>query len=160
MTPPPPLVYLIGSMRNPQVPIIANAIRDAGFECFDDWYAPGPEADERWREYELHRGRSYADALNGAHAQNVFDFDLKHLQQADMVVLALPAGKSGHLELGWMLGQGKPGFILLEPEMARYDVMHRFATAVFASVDEMIAGLQAERDREKIWQMTLRKDRA
>ena len=35
-------VYLIGSLRNPKVPKIAEKIRALGFEVFDDWFAAGP----------------------------------------------------------------------------------------------------------------------
>ena len=34
-------VYLIGSLRNPEVPQIANKIRELGFEVFDDWHPNG-----------------------------------------------------------------------------------------------------------------------
>ena len=61
------------------------------------------------------------------------------------MVLALPAGKSGHLELGWALGQGKRGYILLEEsDPERFDIMYLFATKVVASVDELIEELSRE----------------
>ena len=134
------MVYLIGSLRNPEVPNIANRLREAGYEVFDDWYAAGPEADDKWRDYEKQRGRNYIEALGGHAARNVFNFDRRHLTAANAVVLVLPAGKSGHLELGWALGQGTPGFILLDnPE--RWDVMYQFANGVFTSVEELIREL-------------------
>lgn len=93
---------------------------------FDDWYAAGPEADDKWRDYEKARGHSYLKALEGHAARNVFAFDKRHLDSSDAAVLVLPAGKSGHLELGYMIGCGKPCFILLDnPE--RWDVMYQFA---------------------------------
>lgn len=110
------MIYLIGSLRNPQVPIIAQQLRAEGYEVFDDWYAAGPEADDKWRDYERDRGHSYIEALRGHAANHVFSFDKTHLDRADAGVLVLPAGKSGHLELGRLVGTGKPGYILLEPE--------------------------------------------
>ncbi len=137
------IIYLIGSLRNPQVPVIAEQLRAAGHETFDDWYAAGPEADDKWRDYERGRGRSYPEALSGYAAGHVFDFDRHHLERADAVVLMLPAGKSGHLELGWAIGRGKPGYILLDdPE--RWDVMYKFATGVFYSVDDLIMALKPQ----------------
>lgn len=134
------MIYLIGSLRNPEVPKIANRLREAGYEVFDDWFAAGPEADDKWRDYEKQRGRTYIEALRGHAARNVFHFDHRHLTAADAVVLALPAGKSGHLELGWALGRGTPGFILLDsPE--RWDVMYQFASGVVSSVEELIREL-------------------
>lgn len=133
-----PKVYLIGSLRNPKIPEIANKIREAGFEVFDDWYAAGPEADDKWKEYEQGRGRSYDEALNGHAATHVFQFDKRHLDDSDAVVLALPAGKSGHLELGYCLGRGTPGFILLEEGSDRWDVMYKFADGVYNHLDHLI----------------------
>ena len=139
------MIYLIGSLRNPQVPIIANQLRAAGLDVFDDWYAAGPEADDKWRDYEKQRGRSFKEALSGYAARNVFQFDHQHLARADAVVLVLPAGKSGHLELGWALGKGKPGFILLDsPD--RWDIMYQFATGIVTSVRELIEELQKMRE--------------
>lgn len=135
------MIYLIGSLRNPEVPLIANQLRTAGFEVFDDWFAAGPDADDRWRDYEKGRGRTYSEALLGLAAKHVYEFDRHHLERADTVVLALPAGKSGHLELGWAIGRGKAGYILLDsPD--RWDVMYQFATKVVTSVEELIKELE------------------
>jgi nucleoside 2-deoxyribosyltransferase len=138
-----PKVYVIGSLRNPKIPEIANKIREAGFEVFDDWYAAGPEADDKWKEYEQGRGRSYTEALGGAAATNVFEFDKKHLDSSDAVVLVLPAGKSGHMELGYCLGKGLPGYILLEEGSDRWDVMYKFADGVYKTVDELAQVMHA-----------------
>lgn len=105
-------------------------MRKLGYEVFDDWYAAGHEADDKWRDYELARGHTYEEALNGFAARHVFDFDVHHLDRADIGVLALPAGKSGHLELGYLVGKGVPSFILFEDIPERYDVMNLFVTKV------------------------------
>lgn len=147
-TPGGHVIYLIGSLRNPKIPQIANALRAEGFEVFDDWYAAGPEADDKWRDYERQRGRSYSEALAGAAARNVFNFDRNNLSRADDVVLVLPAGRSGHLELGWSLGQGKRGFILLD-DPKRWDVMYQFATGVVTSVEELVTELKGAQGQKQ-----------
>lgn len=131
-------VYLIGSLRNPMIPTIGRELRDKGMYVFDDWFAAGPDADDRWRDYEKERGRTYIEALDDGWAANhVFQFDLTHLDQADVGLLVLPAGRSAHLELGYMLGQGKSGYIVLDnPD--RWDVMYRFAHGVFETVEDAI----------------------
>lgn len=134
-------IYLIGSLRNPKVPKIAEELRHAGFEVFDDWYAAGPEADDKWKDYELGRGRNLPTALKGFAAGHVYSFDKEHLEQADAVVLVLPAGKSGHLELGWSLGRKVPGYVLLD-DVDRWDVMYRFANGVFYNLDTLIVELK------------------
>lgn len=133
-------VYLIGSLRNDNVPTVGASLRDAGFDVFDDWHAAGPEADDYWQRYERARGRTYREALRGAAAQNVFAFDKRHLLEAAAVVLVLPAGRSGHLEFGWT-ARHVPGFILLDGEPERYDVMYNFAIDSGGDVVENVEGL-------------------
>ena len=130
-------LYVIGSLRNPEIPGIAAKLRDYGHDVFDDWYAAGPHADDHWKDYEVARGRSYIEALDGYPAGQVFRYEKSHLDRCQAAVLVLPAGKSGHLELGYFIGSGKPGYILLPPGDDRWDVMYRFATKVVRSVGEL-----------------------
>jgi nucleoside 2-deoxyribosyltransferase len=124
-------IYVIGSLRNPNVTELGHALRELGFDAFEDWMAAGPEADDYWQKYENARGHRFDQALAGYAAQHVFSFDKFHLDRCDAAVLLLPAGKSGHLELGYMIGKGKPGYILMEKEPERFDVMYNFASGVF-----------------------------
>lgn len=133
-----PLIYLIGSLRNPEIPYIALALEKIGVEVFADWHEAGPEADSYWREGEMLKGITYKEALKGWTSQHVFSFDKKHLDRSNIGVLVLPAGKSGHLELGYVIGQGKPGYILSPPvEYDRWDQMYNFATDICFSVEEL-----------------------
>lgn len=135
-------VYLIGSLRNDSIPLVGNRLRESGYEAFDDWYGAGPEADDKWQEYENLRGRGYKEALAGRAAQTVFHFDKENLDRCDAGVLVLPAGKSGHIEFGYMAGRGKPAYVLFDKVPERYDVMYNFATDIFFSVDELLEGLK------------------
>jgi nucleoside 2-deoxyribosyltransferase len=130
-------IYLIGSLRNPEIPRIGNYLREIGFEVFDDWFAGGKIADDEWQAYEQSRGRPYDVALGGYAAQHVYNFDLEHINSSNIGVLAMPAGKSGHLELGYMIGKGKPGYVLFDKEPERWDVMYNFADGVFFDVKEL-----------------------
>jgi len=134
-------IYLIGSLRNPKVPQLAAVLRAEGYDVFDDWYAAGPEADDYWQRYEQERGHTYARALRGYAAEHVWGYDKSHLNRCDIGVLMLPAGKSGHLELGYIIGLGKRGLILLDKTPDRWDVMYRFAEAVCFSEEELIRAL-------------------
>lgn len=141
MRPEPPQlkVYLIGSLRNYEgVAAVAARLRDAGFDVFDDWSSPGPEADEYWQAYERERGRTYMEALRGHHAQHVFAYDKHHLDTSAAGVLLMPCGKSGHMELGYLAGQGKPTFVLFDSEPERFDIMYNFATGVFMDVEPLV----------------------
>jgi hypothetical protein len=132
------IIYIIGSLRNPRIPEVANQLEAAGHEAFSDWFGAGERADDCWREYEIRRGRTYVQALKGYAARHVFAFDRFHIERADAVVLVAPAGKSGHLEMGWALGQGKRGYYLLEPNNERWDVMLQFCTAVVETVPDLL----------------------
>ena len=136
-------LYIIGSLRNPTIPAVALALTAAGHEVFTDWFAPGPQADDFWQAYETSQGRGYFEAMNRPHAWHVFEYDKKWLDWADGVVLVLPAGKSAHIELGYTVGRGKPAYVLFPEEPERFDIMYRFASGIYASVEELVKGLEA-----------------
>jgi nucleoside 2-deoxyribosyltransferase len=137
-------IYLIGSLRNPKIPEIANALAAAtGYEVFADWHAAGPSADDHWRDYEKSRNPNVTikEAVYGEAARHCFEFDKQHLDRSDIVVLVMPAGKSGHLELGYAIGKGKKGYVLFDSEPERYDIMLRFADGLATSLDELVGML-------------------
>lgn len=133
-------VYIVGSLRNPVIREVSNELRKSGYDVFDDWHGCGPDADDHWKEYEKGKGKSYGEALKGKLAAHAFAFDKSNLDESEIVVLVLPAGKSGHLELGYAAGRGKSTFILLEPDRDedRWDLMYLFATAVVTDVKELL----------------------
>lgn len=136
------VIYLIGSLKNREVIDTAKSLRKLGFEVFDDWIAPGPEADDFWREYEKRRGSSYKEALNHWAGKHVFEFDKTHIDRSDIGILIMPAGKSAHLELGYMIGRGKKCFILFDKEPERWDVMYQFADDVFFDLKDLMRELE------------------
>lgn len=139
---PRKVIYLIGSLRNDEVTELANWLEgEADYEVFTSWHAAGPEADDKWKEHEIARGRTYKQALAHYAAQHVFHFDKHHIERADAALLMLPAGKSGHMELGFALGRGTPGFILLK-DVERWDVMYCFATGVTEDRNELLEMLK------------------
>jgi nucleoside 2-deoxyribosyltransferase len=135
-------VYVIGALRNPKIPEFAQLLRLRGFDAFDSWFAPGPHADDFWRDYTKARNLTYKEALRDWSARHVFEFDKKHLDRCDMAVLLMPAGKSAHLELGYMVGKGKSAFILFPETPKRYDVMVQFATDIFFNVEELVTAMR------------------
>lgn len=143
------IVYVIGSLRNPRIPHIGNDIRNAGFEAADYWWSAGchcgcgHSADESWTIYSKIREQSYKEAIYDYAAQNIFNFDLFHLNRADAGVMVMPAGKAAHMEFGYLRGRNKPVFILFEEaEPERGDIMHGFATDIFFSVEALIETLK------------------
>lgn len=134
-------VYLVGALKNEQIPVLAAKLRAAGYSVFDDWFAAGERADTIWRDYELQRGRSFKDALKAPHAQACFTMDKTALDASDVVVLVMPAGKSAHIELGYAAGKGKTTVVLMD-EPTRFDVMYLFADAIVETHDELLAFLK------------------
>jgi hypothetical protein len=124
------MIYLIGSLRNPEIPALGSYLRERGLEIFDDWYAAGPEADDYWQKYEQDKGESFGDALEGYAAQNVFEFDKRHLDAAYVGILVMPAGKSAHLELGYLAGRGTKTIVYFDKEPERWDLMYCLADYV------------------------------
>jgi nucleoside 2-deoxyribosyltransferase len=134
-------IYLIGSLRNFQIPLLAAYLRKnlcPADEVFDDWYAAGPEADDKWMEYEKDRGHTFIQALDGYAATHVYEFDKTHLDSCDVAVMVMPAGKSAHLELGYCAGKDKRTIILMKGEPERFDVMYKFADHVVTSWPDLL----------------------
>ena len=137
-------IYIIGSLRDPDVVYLALRLREAGHDVYDDWYSAGPEADDAWQRHQSAKGVSFKDAIQGPHAQCVIDDDSKWLMWADTVVM-VGSGRSRGMELGWRVGQGAQGFILLHEEPPRWDVMYGLGgTRVVYSLGELLAALEAQ----------------
>lgn len=135
-------IYLIGSLRNPVIPLLGKELRDVyGHKVWDDWYAGGRFADDHWQEYETLRGRTYQEALEGDAANHTFFYDLEHLENCEACVLVMPAGKSSHLEFGWMRGRGKRCYVLFDKVPERWDVMVKFAHGVFFNKEDLFKWL-------------------
>jgi hypothetical protein len=137
------MIYLIGSLKTVRAREVARELREHGFEVFDDWQATHAETDKAWEIYEReYRGRNFREALEGKAACNNYDFDYHHLLMCDAAVLAVPCGRSAHLELGWILGKDKPGYILLDGEPREFDLMYKLATAICYDVEELVVVLR------------------
>jgi len=135
-------IYIIGSLRNPSITQFANEVQELGFEAFADWMAPGPQADDFLRDYAKQRGLNYKQTLQSYEARHIFAFDKEHIDRCDAAVMLMPAGRSGHMELGYVRGQGKPAYILFNDEPERVDVMYQFAVDVFFSKQELFEELK------------------
>jgi hypothetical protein len=145
-------IYLIGSLRNPRIPEIANALEKAtGSEVFADWHSAGPDADDFLRDYAKSRNpeAGVKAALQTYSARQVFEFDKSHIDRSDAAVLVMPCGRSGHLELGYVC-RDKPGFVLFDAEPERLDIMYQFATGLAMSIEELVPMLKASVEKEPL----------
>ena len=135
-------IYLMGSLANENIPFIGNRIRKMGFEVYDDWWSPGPLADSYLKHYAKIRGLGYKETLATHAAKHIYQFDKGLMDNADIGVLVMNAGKSAHLELGYFVGCGKPGYILFDKEPSKIDIMYQFATDIFFNIEELIEELK------------------
>ena len=136
-------IYVIGALKNWKVVEFGNYLRRRGFDVFDNWISPGPLADVYLRKYTRLKGLNYKQTLQDYAARHVFEFDKKHLLRCDASVVLMPAGKSAMLELGFVRGRRKPGFILFNKEPKKVDVMFQFATDIFFDKKELVKALKA-----------------
>ena len=138
------VIYVAGSLRNKNVPNVANELRkiNKDWEIFDSWFAPGPHADDFLRDYCKGKGLSYKETLQDWAATHIYAFDRKHILRSTDIVMVMPCGKSGHLELGFGLGRGKRGYIYFTETPKRVDVMYQFATDIFFNLNELISELK------------------
>ena len=137
------MIYLIGSLRNPEIPSITKRLMDAGISVFSEWYGAGERADDSFKEYHKDLGRTYLEALETDAAKIIFTFDKDHIDQADAVILVNPCGRSGHVEFGYAVGKGKKAYYLLD-DPNRWDLMLQFATGIFTNLDDIIKEIKNE----------------
>jgi nucleoside 2-deoxyribosyltransferase len=125
---------------------VVDFLRSRGHNVYD---FRNPEANPggfHWsdidKEWESWNPFQYRKALEHKIAQRGFDADMHAMVAADVCVLVLPAGRSASFELGWMMGQGKQGIVLLpELEKVEPELMYRQAKMV-VSLGELMGLLE------------------
>lgn len=125
-------VYVASSWRNTRLDGLFAALRAAGFECYDfratnrsfNW----AEIDPSWDPMNpVLTAAEHRRALLAPVAQEAFANDHGGLDWCDAGVIVLPCGRSAHLEAGYLIGKGKPVFVLLA-DGERPDLMNLLAT--------------------------------
>lgn len=142
-------IYVALSWRNQRHPLVVLALRKDGHYVYDftdrnqtpdDGVTPPTFAfnwgwiDPAWKQWST---EEYQKALEHELAMKGFESDFSAMKWADSCVLVLPCNRSAHLELGWFLGQGKPGYILLDKESFEPELMYKLATGVYADLGSL-----------------------
>jgi hypothetical protein len=138
-------IYVASSWRNPYQPGVVGLLRDAGHDVYD-FRNPRPgeqgfawsEIDPDWQEWDARRFRW---ALDNPIAQAGFKSDFEALEWCDTCILALPCGRSAHLELGWAVGAGKRTAILLD-DKNEPELMYRMVDKLALTVAELVMWLE------------------
>lgn len=139
-------IYVASSWRNPEHPMVVEVLRRAGHEVYD-FRNPRPgdsgfawaQIDPDWLAWEP---RPFRDALNHPTAQAGFASDFEAMERADTFVLALPCGRSAHLEAGWAIGAGKTTAILLHEDKFEPELMYLMADLIACDVGEVVDWLK------------------
>lgn len=137
-------VYVASSWRNEHQPSVVDHLRRNGFEVYDFRNPQPGDNGFHWSEisptWQSWGPEEYREALQHPLAENGFATDMGALVAADAVVLVQPCGRSAHLELGWAIGAGKLGIVLLS-EAIEPELMNKMAT-VCLSLDEVCEALR------------------
>lgn len=156
-------VYVASSWRCERQPAVVEAIRRAGHRVYD-FRHPAPGSDGfSWKQIDpddawLADPRRFVDGLQHPAAQRGFRLDMDALRAADACVLVLPCGNSAHLELGWAVGAGKRGIVLLDQPVSRPELMYLVCErspasptppAICATLEEVIEELSVDRPRRR-----------
>lgn len=137
-------IYLASSWRNPAQPSLVSALRTAGHEVYD-FKNPAPNnTGFSWTQIDPNYKNWTPDQFRAALAHPVSQLGFAHdygaMQWADVFVLALPCGKSAHLELGWALGRGIPSYVLMS-EKDEPELMYLLGATIVTSLPELLAVL-------------------
>ncbi len=135
-------IYAASSWRNPTYPDVVEALRDAGHLVYDfrnpdttpgfSWDQVGGTPFSRSEPVER-----YLTMLKHPRAEEGYAVDMAALMAAEVVVLALPCGKSAHLELGYAVGAGKSTAILLE-DPVEPDLMYKMVDFLAPTLDDLL----------------------
>ena len=125
-------IYLASSWRNVHQAELISVLRDANFEVYDfkNPQIQGPpgapaegfpwlQLDRDWDHNRENMLLRYRAMLAHPVAQAGFDADFNAMKWADTCVIALPSGRSAHLEAGWMSGAGKKLVVYMPPATRR-----------------------------------------
>lgn len=140
-------VYVASSWRNDVQPRVVAEIRATGIGVYD-FKHPADGSGFHWSEVGLELlppdGMAlvgdYLSVLETPRAIAGFESDFAAMQRADAFVLVLPCGRSAHLELGWVVGAGKPTAILLEDPTVP-ELMYRMVDFLAPSIEHVVGWL-------------------
>lgn len=148
-------IYVASSWRNEKQPEVVARLRAEGHEVYD-FKAPDPggstpggfqwrEIDPKWKDWTPEQ---YVEAVEDPLAVHGLWRDFAAMFSADACVMVQPCGVSAALELGWMIGAGKFGVVLLDGAPPRWEpeLMLRLAHHLCTTLDQVVERIRAKRD--------------
>lgn len=135
------MIYVASSWRNPHQQEIVAALRAAGVEVYDFRNPPArtefawEQVDREWKEWDVD---AFRRGLFHPVAESGFREDMHHLRACRAGILALPCGRSAHLEAGYVVGAGKPLAIFLPPGRTEPELMYKMAIFLTSGVPSLV----------------------
>ena len=138
-------IYLASSWRNRYHADLLQKLRQQGYQVYDfknpvegnsgfAWRDVDPEW-QTWSPDQLREKLAHPLAVMG------FDLDMGALQEAEIVVLCLPSGRSSHIEAGYHKGRGRP-VVVYAPEPVEPELMYRLFDAIVTTESELFNYLE------------------
>jgi hypothetical protein len=133
---------VIGKFRNKEkVRELIALIRSKGKTCYDFTAKPAdPSQPQASGEEQMRVLESHPDFLNDPIHRNHFETDLAGLQNAQTVVLLLPAGTSAHIEAGIAFGLRKK--LILIGEQEKPETLYFIFDEYYKTVEDFAKSLQ------------------
>lgn len=149
-------VYVAGSFSNRErVRDIGKSIRDYGYEAYvfcdltEYTFVMGMKFREK---YDLEMVTPMV--INTA--PELYNIGLKNLDEltkCDALVLVLPCGRSAHLEAGYMVGRGRPIYLIGPMERGEFDAMYVMFDGIYA--DNQLNDLMLRLSRDEMLRRAL-----
>jgi hypothetical protein len=151
-------IYVASSWKNIYQPEVVELLRHDGHEVYD-FKAPVPgdggfhwrEIDPNWKSWTP---EAYARALESPLASRCYQHDMTALENADLVVLLMPSGRSSAWEYGYWRGKTQRHGILHVPAGEPFDpeLMFKGATITSNPLDLITAAHRKKVELEKMYQ--------
>lgn len=104
--------YLASSVKNPAIERVMEEVGNLGVDYLDWYHDEDPTAWERWFKniegWEWWSTAEHVQFMAHEQMRHIADCDYAEMDRCDVGVLVLPSGNSSHMEIGYMIGQGKP----------------------------------------------------
>ena len=115
-------------------------LKAKGKSCHNFTDVPAdPDNSEADPEEQMKNYEAPHDFYNNSHFQYLFKKDLEALKDAKNAILLLPAGISGHIEIGIAFGLNKP--VTLIGEATKPESLYLMFKNRYKTIDEFIASL-------------------
>ncbi len=138
-------VYVATSWKNDYQPAIVKSITSWGYDVYDFRHPVEGNDGFHWSnidiEYRSWDVAEYRKALEHPLAIEGFMFDMEALDDADIVVLVTPSGRSAHVEAAYHKGKGKP-VILCIAEYDEPDLMYKMFNFITCTEKELEQALK------------------